>query len=69
VKSKLTFHRTPLKRSATRKTPVILQAEMADCGAACLAMVLAAYGKEVPLEAVPLCRRPARSSRFWNGAL
>ena len=32
--------------------PFIRQAEMADCGAACLAMVLAAYGKEIALEEI-----------------
>ena len=32
------------------KLPVILQHETADCGAACLAMVLAAHGKQVQTE-------------------
>ncbi len=36
-------------RAAWKKTPVILQTGSADCGAACLAMVLAAHGREVPL--------------------
>lgn len=31
---------------------MVLQAEMADCGAACLAMVLAAHGKDIPLETI-----------------
>lgn len=36
-------------RDAFRKTPIVLQTGPADCGAACLAMVLAAHGKVVPL--------------------
>ena len=41
-----------MKRSSTkrRKVPFIRQVEMADCGAACLAMILAAHGKETSLE-------------------
>ncbi len=34
------------------RVPVIRQMEMADCGAACLAMVLGYYGKHVPLDEV-----------------
>ncbi len=34
------------------KVPVILQLEALECGAACLAMVMAYYGKWVPLEQV-----------------
>ena len=34
------------------KVPVIMQLESLECGAACLAMVLAYYGKWVPLERV-----------------
>ena len=33
-----------------RKVPFVRQVEMADCGAACLSMVLAAHGKETSLE-------------------
>lgn len=36
----------------TVKVPVILQLEVTECGAACLAMVLAYYGKWVPPEQV-----------------
>jgi ABC-type bacteriocin/lantibiotic exporter with double-glycine peptidase domain len=32
------------------KVPVIMQMEELECGAACLAMVLAYYGKWIPLE-------------------
>lgn len=39
-------------KSAYRRTPVILQTGLADCGAACLAMVLAAHGREVPLSRI-----------------
>lgn len=36
------------------KVPVIMQMEAAECGAACLCMVLAGYGKWLPLEQVRL---------------
>ena len=34
------------------KVPVIMQMEALECGAACLAMIAAYYGKWVPLEQV-----------------
>ena len=36
-------------KGAARRIPFVQQLSAADCGAACLAMVLAYYGKEVPL--------------------
>ena len=40
------------KRKARHKVPVIMQMEMLECGAACLAMILAYHKKWVPLEKV-----------------
>jgi NHLM bacteriocin system ABC transporter peptidase/ATP-binding protein len=39
-----------LGRSTIRQTPTILQMEALECGAACLAMILAFYGLWLPLE-------------------
>ncbi len=36
--------------ASSRRTPLVLQQEAAECGAACLAMVLAHYGAWVPLD-------------------
>ena len=41
----------PVKR-AVAKVPVTMQMEVLECGAACLAMVLAYYGRWLPLERV-----------------
>lgn len=35
-----------------RKVPVVMQMEALECGAACLSMILAYYGKWLPLEQV-----------------
>jgi len=43
--------RTPIRKGRA-KVPVIMQMEALECGAACLAMVMAYYGKWVPLEQV-----------------
>lgn len=38
------------KHSGIARTPVVMQMEMLECGAACLDMILAYYGKWIPLE-------------------
>ena len=43
--------RQPISRGVAN-VPVIMQMEALECGAACLAMVLAYYGKWIPLEQV-----------------
>jgi ABC-type bacteriocin/lantibiotic exporter with double-glycine peptidase domain len=35
-----------------KKVPVIMQMEAQECGAACLAMIAAYYGKWIPLDQV-----------------
>ena len=43
--------RQPVKKGVA-KVPVVMQMEALECGAACLAMVMAYYRKWVPLEQV-----------------
>lgn len=38
-----------MNKSKRTKTPAVLQSSRTDCGAACLAMILGTYGKNVPL--------------------
>ena len=37
------------KRKGVARVPVVMQMENMECGAACLSMVLAYYGKWLPL--------------------
>ena len=57
-------NKTPLTKGVA-KVPVIMQMEALECGAACLAMVAAYYGKWVPLEQV---RRDCGVSRDGSNA-
>ena len=45
-------NKKPVSRPKVAKVPVIMQLEFLECGAACLAMILAYYNKWVPLEQV-----------------
>ena len=51
MKSKANKTKTPITKGVA-KVPVIMQMEVLECGAASLAMVLAYFGKWIPLEQV-----------------
>ena len=51
MKTKSTRRTKPVS-GAVAKVPVVMQLEALECGAACLTMVMAYYGKWVPLEQV-----------------
>ncbi|NJP41724.1 NHLP family bacteriocin export ABC transporter peptidase/permease/ATPase subunit [Oscillospiraceae bacterium HV4-5-C5C] len=57
--------RRPVRPGHPAKVPVLLQMEALECGAACLAMVLAYYNKWLPLEQV---RRDCGVSRDGTNA-
>ena len=42
----------PAGKGKVAKVPVVMQMEALECGAACLTMILAHYGKWLPLEQV-----------------
>jgi len=42
----------PIQHGIAKKTPVVMQLEALECGAACLTMILAYYDKWIPLEQV-----------------
>lgn len=42
----------PVTKGVARKTPIVMQLEALECGAACLTMILSYYDKWIPLEQV-----------------